>query len=260
MDNNTIAKHLRDHAHRLTNEGASLYRVRAYRQAAEVVQGLDQAVSDLVEEGGRRSLESIPGIGSHLAYTIEHLVRTGEFRTLRPEDEPAEPHQRLTSLPGIGPFRAQALRDRLGVQRVEELQEAVMAGRLAEVKLGSKRERYLTTSLNDWQTKEEPRLPLGGEPEVEDILAMDREFRSMAIQAPCDEARLLWLPPFRRERNGWRFRVRFSRTALACRLNQTRDWVEVHFEDGVRSGVRLVVTETNGSRKGQRVVRGRERE
>ncbi len=81
MDNHTIAQRLTSHARQLQQRMENLYRVRAYRRAAEVIQGLNCPVADLLDRQGRRGLEALPGIGSHLAFTIETLVRTGEFHT-----------------------------------------------------------------------------------------------------------------------------------------------------------------------------------
>jgi DNA polymerase/3'-5' exonuclease PolX len=81
MDNQTIAQKLRDYAAQLARRQESLYRVRAYRQAVLTVQALSRPLTDLVAEEGRAGLEALPGIGRSIAYTIEGLVRTGEFHT-----------------------------------------------------------------------------------------------------------------------------------------------------------------------------------
>jgi DNA polymerase (family 10) len=81
MDNSAIAQQLRNHARQLDGQGENLYRVRAYRRAAQVVLGLDRPVLDLLTESGSQALRSLPGIGAHLGFTIEHLARTGEFLT-----------------------------------------------------------------------------------------------------------------------------------------------------------------------------------
>jgi DNA polymerase/3'-5' exonuclease PolX len=83
MDNQIIAQKLREYAAQLARRQESLYRVRAYRQAVLTVQALSRPLTELVAEQGRAGLESLPGIGRSLAYTIEELVRTGEFRTRR---------------------------------------------------------------------------------------------------------------------------------------------------------------------------------
>ncbi|MBL8798230.1 MAG: hypothetical protein JNM56_30325 [Planctomycetia bacterium] len=87
MDNQTIARVLLEYAGFLGGHDLNLYRRRAYRRAAETLLRLEEPVERIVEEKGRRGLETLPGIGSHLSYTIEGLVRTGEFRTFA--DRPA---------------------------------------------------------------------------------------------------------------------------------------------------------------------------
>jgi DNA polymerase (family 10) len=82
MDNRTIAERLIEYAHFLEARQTNLYRVRAYRRAAETMLALDRSAVQLVEERGREGLEELPGIGAHLSYTIDGLVRTGEWRTL----------------------------------------------------------------------------------------------------------------------------------------------------------------------------------
>src|SRR5262249_55891173 len=69
-----------------------------------------------------------------------------------------------------------------------------------------------------------------------------------------------WLPLYQTTRGGWRYRALFSKSALAHRLGQTRDWVVIYFGDGYSTGQRTVVTETRGDLRGRRVVRGREQE
>lgn len=81
MDNITIAQHLRHHAHQLDGRDGNLFRIRAYRRAAQIVLGLDRPVLDILAESGTKGLQALPGIGEHLAFTIEHLARTGEFVT-----------------------------------------------------------------------------------------------------------------------------------------------------------------------------------
>src|SRR5262245_41815538 len=68
------------------------------------------------------------------------------------------------------------------------------------------------------------------------------------------------VPVLRTRRGEWTFRATFSPTATAYRLGLTRDWVVIRFSNGTDSGERIVVTETRNYLRGQRVVRGRERE
>lgn len=147
MDNNTIAERLNEYAREVEGEGATVYRVRAYRRAADAVRALDRPVAEVVAEQGRAGLEAIPGIGKSLAYTIEGLARSGEFRTIRPADGQREPERLLTSLPGVGARTAEVLRDRLGIGTIEELGRAAHQGRLTEAGIGPKRLRGLMDAL-----------------------------------------------------------------------------------------------------------------
>ena len=76
MDNHTLAQQLRQHARELDAEGGNLYRVRAYRRAADVIEGMHGSVASLLEHDGREALEALPAVGSHIALTIESLIHT----------------------------------------------------------------------------------------------------------------------------------------------------------------------------------------
>jgi holliday junction DNA helicase RuvA len=82
MDNRTIANRLIAVAHQMEGQRANLYRIRAYRQAAQAVLWLERPVEAIVAETGRKGLKRAPGIGASLSETIETLVRTGEIATL----------------------------------------------------------------------------------------------------------------------------------------------------------------------------------
>src|SRR5205085_12417069 len=111
MDNTTIARKLLDHALNLEAHGHSLYRVRAYRRAAGVSQRLPVALGDLIEQGGREALESLPGVGAHLAYTLEKLIRDHELRALGLQPEETDPRERVMTLPGVGTRTVERLRE-----------------------------------------------------------------------------------------------------------------------------------------------------
>jgi hypothetical protein len=268
MDNRKIAQKLLDYAHFLERREASLYRVRAYRRAAETVLGLTRPVLEILAADGRKGLESLPGIDRHLSYTLDRMVATGEFHTLDGNDGHVEPEQLLTSLPGVGPRMARLIHDRFGIDTLEELERAAHDGRLRELGIGTKRMRGLIDAMAGRLRRFRLAEPFIGEPSVGDLLAVDRAYRDQAEQCllplltprrfnPNREA---WLPILKTKQHGWRFRALYSNTALAHRLNQTRDWVVIYFDDSQTNGQRTVVTETRGDLRGRRVVRGRESE
>jgi DNA polymerase/3'-5' exonuclease PolX len=99
MENRVIARRLREYARYLEGQDENLYRVKAYRNAAAVMESLRRQACDLFAEGGRARLEALPGIGEHLSYTLEALIRTGEFHTMHSPREFLSPQRVAVGLP-----------------------------------------------------------------------------------------------------------------------------------------------------------------
>lgn len=237
MTNDIIARQLREYAGEM-DRGGGLFRARSYRAAAFAIARLQRPLLEFLEKGGRAALEAIPGIGISMAYTIEMLLTTGDFRVLR------EPGGALAKLPGVGPRRAEALRDKAGVTTLEGLRQAALDGKLTQ-HIGRRPLQGIVSAV-EARLREEACPPTLDEPDVEDLLALDAACRS---GGEC-QAR----------RGGWTLRAAPANTALAHRLGMTSDWVDIEFERGEVSGQRTVVTQPRGALKGQRVVRGRETE
>lgn len=87
MDNRAVAHRLMEMAHSLEEQHASLFRVQAYRRAAETILGLDRPVEEIVVHDGRKALRRLPGIGVKLCAKIETLVRAGEIANLKEKDQ-----------------------------------------------------------------------------------------------------------------------------------------------------------------------------
>lgn len=268
MDNRTIAERLTDYAHFLEAREANLYRVMAYRRAAETVLNWPRDMAEIVAEHGRDGLEALPGIGAHLSYTIEGLVRTGEFRTLDREGGHIDSEELFGSLPGVGPRLARRIHDGLGIETLEELEQAAHEGRLEQFDVGPKRLRGIIDALAvRLQRRARPRLA-DEEPPVDELLEVDRIYRERAErdELPRVTPRRFnpelqpWLPILEIRRGRWNYRALYSNTAVAHRLGTMRDWVVVYFFAGAVSGQRTVVSERRGDLRGRRVVRGREPE
>lgn len=102
MDNRTIAQQLMHRARYLGDQHASLYRVRAYRRAAETILGLDEPVEAIVDQQGRRGLQQLPGIGDHIARALETLVRTGTLPETSEASMPKKPQDKRSDSWGSG--------------------------------------------------------------------------------------------------------------------------------------------------------------
>ena len=90
MNNHLIANQLLKQA-RMLDRRSNLFRIRSYRHAAMVLQGMDRPASEILRSQGRGGLAEIPGIGEHIAYTIEMLLRTGKFVRMSESSAHARP-------------------------------------------------------------------------------------------------------------------------------------------------------------------------
>lgn len=129
--NEEIAALFQEYADLLSITGEPGYKVRAYEKAARAIGGHPEQIAAL----GLKGLRGIPNVGEAIAKKIVDLQRTGTIRQL--EDLrlriPAGVRA-LTSIPTLGPKKAMTLHTELGISSVEELAEAIPAGRLAGLK------------------------------------------------------------------------------------------------------------------------------
>lgn len=270
-ENAALAGKLRDYADLLDEQEAEVFRARAYRRAAEVVDGLDRPVSAILAEEGREGLEALHRIGPRIAAALSEMCATGRWSQLERVRGQVEPEALFRTIPGIGPALAHRLVEELHVSSLEGLEVAAHDGRLEALGgWGPRRVRMVQTALA--QRLGRPRLrrarARAERPPADMLLDVDREYRE-GVEAgrlrriapkrfnPSGEA---WLPILHTERGDWRFTALYSNTALAHELGRTHDWVVIYYEDDGAEGQCTVVTETQGALKGRRVIRGRERE
>lgn len=269
--NKYIADRLKEAAALLEQQGANRFRVNAYRKAAGTVESLEHDVSMIVAGDGLRGLTALPGIGPMIGVAIVEMIQTGHWTQLERLRGALDPEGLFSKVPGIGPKLAGRIVNGLHLDSLEALETAVYDGRLSKVPgFGERRIAIVRSALAEmlgrkrWGIRTEHH-----EPSVKFILDVDREYREKAEAGklpkiaprrfnPNNEA---WLPVLHTERGRWQFTVFYSNTALAHQLNRNRDWVVIYFHtDSYAEGQRTVVTETQGSQRGKRVVRGRERE
>jgi DNA polymerase (family X) len=112
-------------------KGEPPYRYNAYRTAARSVGNTTERLETLFEQGRLRQLQ---GVGAALEARIVEYLTTGrmEFHDSVRRDFPVALASLLT-VPGLGPGRARALYQELGVSSLPELETAARGGRLAEV-------------------------------------------------------------------------------------------------------------------------------
>jgi hypothetical protein len=167
----------------------------------------------------------------------------------------AEGSDALQGLKGIGEKLAGLISEVVEsgkVALIEDLEKEVPREKLAEVQKNEAKHAFAN--------------PV--EISVDLILEMDAEYRNKAADgkfkkiAPkkLNPDKIAWLPVMAKSYKGYKFTVMYSNTITAHELGKTDDWVVIYYEKGSGENQCTVVTESRGTLKGKRVIRGREKE
>ncbi|RKD95195.1 DNA polymerase/3'-5' exonuclease PolX [Halopiger aswanensis] len=125
------------------------YKPRAYRRAAEHIRGHPRPISGYVEDGDREAIEDIDGVGEAIADKIVEYVETGQIEELEGlrAELPIDIAD-ITRIEGVGPKTAGKLYRELGVETLDDLEEAAEAGEVQEVKgFGPKTEQNILENI-----------------------------------------------------------------------------------------------------------------
>ncbi|ABO50162.1 PHP C-terminal domain protein [Desulforamulus reducens MI-1] len=132
MQNIEVAWIFTELADLLELNGEDIYKIRAYRRAAEVIAKVEEPLQELHR---RKLLSKLPGVGKAIEGKIEEILETGKLAK----------HQKLLQeiplgvleikqLPGIGPNRARTLYKELGISNLAELEQAVQQRQVRTLK------------------------------------------------------------------------------------------------------------------------------
>jgi DNA polymerase (family X) len=180
VQNAEIADMFDQTADLLEIKGENPFRVRAYRRAARTVEGLPQSVRGML--AAEADLSELPGIGKDLAGKIADICKTGHFDLLEqlkkklPGDLGA-----MAALPGLGPKRIKLLYSKLHVRTLEDLRQAVKAGRLHKRKgFGPAIETKLAAALEKPVSAKRHKLSVA-EQEAEALVAYLRDGGTVTV-------------------------------------------------------------------------------
>ncbi|MBI2163614.1 MAG: DNA polymerase/3'-5' exonuclease PolX [candidate division NC10 bacterium] len=159
MKNIEIANLFNEIADFLEVKDENPFRIRAYRRAAQAVEGLAEDIAAMVERG---ALLEVPGIGKDLAAKIQEYLAKGEIEYLEGlrKEIPAGVIE-LMGIHGVGPKTANLLYEQIGVDSVEKLEELAKAHKLAGLPgIKAKTEENILKGIAVWRGGRE-RMPLG---------------------------------------------------------------------------------------------------
>ncbi len=151
MDNVTMAHLFSETADLMEIDGADSFRVRSYRNAADAI---GQTTVDLVvASSDTAQLLAISGIGKSMAANIQAIVTTG---TLPLREELLAKYGAglldLLKLPGMGPKTVALLWDSGKIGSIDQLAEAIDAGRLKGLpRMGEKQIEKIRKGIEDYR-------------------------------------------------------------------------------------------------------------
>jgi DNA polymerase (family 10) len=147
LDNLAIARILGEIADLLEIKNDNPFKIRAYRNGAEIVANHPYQLASLDAAG----LREIPGIGKDLAARIGEISETGDaayHRELVAEFPPTVLD--LLHLQGIGPKTVATLYRELDIRTLDDLQQAATDGRIRSLRgMGARKEALILTALEE---------------------------------------------------------------------------------------------------------------
>jgi DNA polymerase (family 10) len=178
VKNQQIANIFNEIAELLEIKGENVFRVRAYRRAAQNIDGLSRDVASLTDE----ELAAVPGIGKDLIGKIHEYLEKGLIAKHEElKKEIPEGVLELLRVPGLGPKKAKQFYEALKIKSIDELESAIRNGRLSGLPgIQKKTEENILKGIELIKRGSE-RRPLGRVlPLAEDIV------RRMKEEAPVD--------------------------------------------------------------------------
>ena len=160
-------------ANMLEIKGEVIYKILAYRKAADSLVNLGRDVNDVWREG---KLTEIPGVGKAIAEKIDELLSTGKLDFLEKlsSEVPASLVD-LLQVPDLGPKKVTLFWKQLGVTNMAELEAAAQSGKLRNLPgMGEKSEARILAGIAAVARRGD-RIPLGKAwPFAQELIALLR--------------------------------------------------------------------------------------
>ena len=113
------------------SKGANRFKLKAYRRAAETIEGLEEDVADLVKKG--HDLTTLPGIGSAINASIIEIVQEGTLQRLERTLTRLSPEVvELASKPALDAKKIARIYKKLGIHSLAELKKNLDEGTIGK--------------------------------------------------------------------------------------------------------------------------------
>jgi DNA polymerase (family 10) len=149
MDNEEIARRFERLALLMEIRGEDKFRVRSYRNAAEVIETWPRPLAQIAREEGLKGLQSLPGVGKAISSKIVELLGRGTFEAYEKlTAETPETVLDLLDVGGVGVKTAGLLHQQFKISSLEDLSKFVAGGGLDLVDgLGERSAERIAESL-----------------------------------------------------------------------------------------------------------------
>ena len=154
MENQDVAKIFENIADLLEIKGENHFRVRSYRNATRIIEGLPITLTSIIERDDAE-LEDIPGIGKGLHEKIVEIIKTGRCSFLDDLLKETSPGLlNLLTVPGVGPKKVKLIYDQLGIDTVDKLEAAAKTEGLRDLPgMGEKTEANIIKSIREMRAR-----------------------------------------------------------------------------------------------------------
>ncbi|MCU0486157.1 MAG: DNA polymerase/3'-5' exonuclease PolX [Anaerolineales bacterium] len=173
MTNQHIAATFRLIADLLEIKGEVIYKILAYRKAADSLDNLGQNIHTIWQEG---KLTQIDGVGKAIAEKIEELLSTGSLGFLERLSAEVPPSLvDLLQVPDLGPKKVAFFWKQLAITNLAELEAAARDGKLRHLPgMGEKSEGRIIAGIESL-ARRSTRIPIGRAwPFAQELLAFLR--------------------------------------------------------------------------------------
>jgi DNA polymerase (family 10) len=159
MNNAEVAGTFQLIADLLEIKGENIYKILAYRKAADSLNNLGRDINEVWRAG---ELREIPGVGKAIAEKMDELLSTGHLQFLDnlTEEVPLGLVD-LLRVPDLGPKKVALFWHQAGVTSLPELEDAARRGKLRELPgVGEKSEARILAGI-EALSRRTTRIPLG---------------------------------------------------------------------------------------------------